>query len=96
MKTAEEQQNPNRSLTQNQIDTFRREGYLSIGKLIADSELEELRSEYDRAFNEARESAQYRNLSADGGAPVCRPAPGPGPAGSRDRPAGTWRNPDSD
>ena len=61
-------ENPNRSLTQDQIDTFRREGYVSIGKLIADSELEELRSEYDRAFNEARESAQYRNLSADGGA----------------------------
>ncbi len=68
MKTAEKQQNPNRSLTQDQIDTFRREGYVSIGKLIADSELDELRSEYDRAFNEARESAQYRNLSADGGA----------------------------
>ncbi len=68
MKTAEKQQNPNRSLTQDQIDTFRREGYVSIGKLIADSELDELRSEYDRAFNEARESAQYRNLSADSGA----------------------------
>ena len=61
-------ENPNRSLTQKQIDTFRREGYVPIGKLIEDSDLEELRAEYDRAFHEARSSSKYRNLSADGGA----------------------------
>ena len=61
-------ENPNRSLTQKQIDTFRREGYVPIGKLIEDSDLEELRAEYDRAFDEARSSSKYRNLAADGGA----------------------------
>ena len=61
-------ENPNRSLSQGQIDTFRREGYISVGKLLEDSDLEELRAEYDRAFDEARSSSKYRNLSADGGA----------------------------
>ncbi|MDP6985206.1 MAG: phytanoyl-CoA dioxygenase family protein [Candidatus Latescibacteria bacterium] len=61
-------ESPYRSLTQEQIDTFRSEGYIPIGKLIEDSDLEELRSEYDRTFDEARESTLYRNLSADGGA----------------------------
>lgn len=60
-------ESPHRSLSQGQIDTFRREGYVPIGKLVEDSMLEELRSEYDRAFDEARNSSLYRNLAADGG-----------------------------
>ena len=32
-------ENPNRSLTQDQIDTFRRDGFVVIGKLLADSEM---------------------------------------------------------
>ncbi len=61
-------ENPNRSLTQDQIDSFRREGYVTIGPLIDEELVEELRSEYDRLFEEARASSKYRNLSADGGA----------------------------
>ncbi len=61
-------ENPNRSLSQDQIDTFRRDGFVVIGKLLDDTVLEELRSEYDRLFAEARGDARYRNLSAEGGA----------------------------
>ena len=61
-------EHPNRSLTQDQIDTFRREGFVVIGKLLEDSVLGELRSEYDRLFEEARSDDRYRNLAADGGA----------------------------
>ncbi|MBT6146308.1 MAG: phytanoyl-CoA dioxygenase family protein [Gemmatimonadetes bacterium] len=68
MTDATTTESPHRSLTQDQIDTFRREGYISVGKLLEDSDLEELRAEYDRAFDEARSSSKYRNLSADGGA----------------------------
>lgn len=56
------------ALSQSQIDTFRRDGYISIGKVLDDDVLEELRSEYDRLFEEARASSKYRNLAADGGA----------------------------
>ena len=61
-------ENPNRSLTQDQIDTFRRDGFVVIGKLLEDSVLGELRSEYDRLFDEALDGDRYRNLSAEGGA----------------------------
>ena len=61
-------ENPNRSLTQDQIDTFRRDGFVVIGKLLDDSLLGELRAEYDRLFDEARADNRYRNLAADGGA----------------------------
>jgi len=57
-----------RSLTQAQIDTFRRDGFVVIGKILENSELEELRSEYDRLFDEARDDSRYSNLAADGGA----------------------------
>jgi ectoine hydroxylase-related dioxygenase (phytanoyl-CoA dioxygenase family) len=61
-------ENPNRSLTQDQIDAFRRDGFVVIGKLLDDTVLGELRSEYDRLFDEARTDSRYRNLAADGGA----------------------------
>jgi len=32
-------ENPNRSLTQDQIDSFRRDGFVVIGKLLEDSEM---------------------------------------------------------
>ncbi|MEE2657997.1 MAG: phytanoyl-CoA dioxygenase family protein [Candidatus Latescibacterota bacterium] len=57
-----------RSLAQAQIESFRRDGYLIYGNLLGGNQLEELRSEYDHAFEEARESARYRNLSAAEGA----------------------------
>ena len=61
-------ENPNRSLTQDQIDSFRRDGFVVIGKLLEDNEIEPLREEYDRLFDEARDGDHFRNLSADGGA----------------------------
>ena len=60
-------ENPNRSLTQDQIDTFRRDGFVVIGKLLEDNEIDPLRQEYDRLFDEACADSRYRNLSADGG-----------------------------
>ena len=42
--------------------------FVVIGKLLEDSEIEPLRQEYDRLFDEARDGDRYRNLSADGGA----------------------------
>ena len=56
-----------RSLTQNQIESFRSEGFVVIGKLLEDGHLEELREEYDRIFAEARETQKLRNLSATDG-----------------------------
>lgn len=52
-----------RALTQAQIDSFRRRGYLVYGPLLDPASLEELRVEYDRLFDEAREDGRYRNLS---------------------------------
>ncbi len=56
-----------RSLTQDQIESFRSEGFVVIGKLLDDGHLEELREEYDRIFAEARETQKLRNLSATDG-----------------------------
>ena len=50
-----------RALTQAQIDAFRRDGYVSIGKLLDDSLLGALQTEYDRIFAEARETQKLRN-----------------------------------
>lgn len=63
-----EDENPNRALTRSQVDAFRRHGYHIAGKLLDEDELERLRSEYDRLFDEARNDSQYRNLAADEGA----------------------------
>ncbi len=59
-----------RSLTQDQIESFRSEGFVVIGKLLEDGHLEELREEYDRIFAEARETQKLRNLSATDGLPT--------------------------
>jgi phytanoyl-CoA hydroxylase len=50
-------------LTSNQITAFLDNGYLSIGKLLDDDLLDQLRNEYDRLFAEAREDGRYRNLA---------------------------------
>ena len=55
------------SLTQEQIDHFNCQGYLSIGKILEDEEIELLREQYDLEFEKARESNAYRNLSMDDG-----------------------------
>lgn len=57
-----------RALTPAQLSAFRRDGYIPLGRLIDDDTLEELRAEYDRAFDEAQQSARYRNLAAKEGA----------------------------
>lgn len=59
-----------RSLTQDQIESFRSEGFVVIGKLLDDGHLEELREEYDLIFAEARETQKLRNLSATDGLPT--------------------------
>ena len=59
-----------RSLAQDQIESFRSEGFVVIGKLLEDGHLEELREEYDRIFAEARETQKLRNLSATDGLPT--------------------------
>lgn len=56
---------PHKALTPEQIDDFRRRGYLSYGPLLPDELLEELRREYDRVFAEAATDGRYRNLSID-------------------------------
>jgi phytanoyl-CoA hydroxylase len=56
---------PHRSLDQNQIDFFRRHGYLKYGPLLEADLLEELRREYDRVFAAAQTDGRYRNLSID-------------------------------
>jgi ectoine hydroxylase-related dioxygenase (phytanoyl-CoA dioxygenase family) len=54
-----------RAPTQDQLDAFARDGYLSWGPLLGQAEVETLRTEYDRVFAEAESAGSYRNLSAD-------------------------------
>ena len=55
-----------RSLTQEQIDSFATNGFLRVGKLLEDDEIELLRSEYDREFALARAGhGSFRNLAID-------------------------------
>lgn len=61
---AETTENPHRSLTEEQVTHFRQRGYVRIGKLLEEEQLQELRKEYDRVFAEARESQKLRNLAA--------------------------------
>jgi len=53
-------------LTQEQIDSFWKEGYLAAGAVFRGEELDTLRQEYDRLFEEAQVSGRLRNLSDDG------------------------------
>jgi len=54
------------TLTQDQLDSYWKDGYLRIGKLFEDEEIEELRVEYNRLFEEASATKRFRNLSDDG------------------------------
>jgi phytanoyl-CoA hydroxylase len=58
------------TLTQEQLDAFWRDGYLPYRKILSDDEIELLRNEYDREFERAETGGQWRNLSAEDGAPV--------------------------
>jgi ectoine hydroxylase-related dioxygenase (phytanoyl-CoA dioxygenase family) len=53
-------------LSQEQIDSFATNGFLRVGKVLDDDEIELLRSEYDREFALARAGqSSFRNLSID-------------------------------
>ena len=56
-----------KSLSQAQLDQFRRKGFVVVGPLLEEREVGELREEYDRLFAEARETARMRNLSRSDG-----------------------------
>jgi phytanoyl-CoA hydroxylase len=51
------------ALTQDQIDFFSANGYLPIGKILEDDEIELFRGEYDREFALARDNDSYRNIA---------------------------------
>jgi phytanoyl-CoA hydroxylase len=48
------------------VDEFRLRGFAAFGRLLEADEIAALREEYDRVFAEARESARFRNLAAEG------------------------------
>ena len=50
-------------LSREQIDFYNENGYLKFGKILKDEELPELRDEYDRIFEEAKQSGRLRNLA---------------------------------
>ncbi|MBX3011313.1 MAG: phytanoyl-CoA dioxygenase family protein [Caldilineaceae bacterium] len=53
-----------KSLTQAQVDSFWTHGFLSIGKILTDDELELFRREYDYEFDRARAGeTSFRNLA---------------------------------
>ncbi len=56
------------TLTQEQIDLFQRDGYLSVGSVLADQELADARAAYDRIFAATEKPSSYRDLGqrADG------------------------------
>ena len=56
-------------LTQDQIDAFRRDGFLRFGRILDEEAVSVLRQEYDRVFREAEESEdkKARFLTANGG-----------------------------
>lgn len=55
-------------LTQEQIDFFGANGYLAYGKILDDTELEQLRREYDAEFEKAWQENSLNNLSLGAGA----------------------------
>ncbi len=65
MQTAEAvTQTGHKALTQAQIDGFWSDGFVCVGKVLSDEQIELLRGEYDRTFEEARAGKiNFRNLS---------------------------------
>jgi len=53
------------ALTQEQLDSFSRDGFLPYEKILTDDEITLLRAEYDREFDRAESGGHFRNLSAD-------------------------------
>lgn len=53
------------TLTQTQIDFFHEQGYLVLGPLLKQEEIETLRSEYDGEFRKAVEAGGARNLAVE-------------------------------
>jgi phytanoyl-CoA hydroxylase len=51
------------TLTSDQVDFFRQDGYLPFGGLLEDSELSVLRDAYDFEFESAKQSGEFRNLA---------------------------------
>jgi phytanoyl-CoA hydroxylase len=64
-KTLERRGGQAMTLTQEQLDFFSTNGYLVYGKVLEEDEIERLRCEYDRVFEEARLDGRYRNLAMD-------------------------------
>jgi phytanoyl-CoA hydroxylase len=54
------------TLSQEQIDFFWANGYLKIGKVLTEAEVETYRHEYDRVFEEANHTNNYSNLASGG------------------------------
>ncbi len=54
-------------LTQDQIDFFWQRGYLRVGKILTDDEINVYRAEYDRVFAEANQTGQLTDLAAGRG-----------------------------
>ena len=64
MEAVHTTKNAHKALTQEQIDDFWRDGYLKIGKLLSDDQIENLRQEYDHTFELARAGQiNFRNLA---------------------------------
>ena len=58
---------PYRALTGEQVEAFRRQGFVVPGVRLEAEEVESLGREYDRVFDEARGSERFRNLSGEKG-----------------------------
>lgn len=55
-----------KALSEEEINRFWTDGYLTIGKLLEDDEIELLRQEYDHEFEKARSGqSNFRNLAID-------------------------------
>ncbi len=63
MTTAPSVTPPHKALDQEQIDQFRRRGFIAVGKLLNDDLVALLGDEYDRLFAAARQNGRFRNLS---------------------------------
>jgi phytanoyl-CoA hydroxylase len=57
-------------LSQDQLDAFARDGFLSYGKILSDDEIALLRDEYDREFARAEAGGHWRNIAAAANATV--------------------------
>lgn len=66
MQIIEASKEGRKALTQKQVDRFWSEGYLKIGKILEDDEIERLRQAYDETFAAARAGKiTFRNLAID-------------------------------